>query len=94
MNFFEDMGIIFGYLWGKHRKESYLTVRSKHDRIDDKMEKTYQQIKDLYLKIDEKSGKTYAKIFYEKNRPEWYWLKSHVPKRIVDEIKKESDIVD
>ena len=94
MGFIENMGIVLGYVWGKHRKDTYPTVKSKHDRIDAKAEKIFQQIKDLYLKIEPKSGKTYAKIYKERNRPEWYWLISHVPQRIVDEIKQESDIVD
>ena len=93
MGFIEDAGIILGYLWGKKRRE-YPTTDAKHSKIDSKTAQIFEKIEDLYLQVDKESGETYAKIFHDKNTPEWYWLLNHVPKRIVDRIKEQSKITD
>ena len=93
MGFMEEIGTALGYMWSKKRRE-YPTIDAKHQRIDDRANKIFEKIQNLFLKVDEESGQTYAKIFHDKNRPEWYWLLNHVPKRIVDQIKKESGITD
>ena len=98
-NFWEEMGKALGYWWHKKRKSSIPTYAAKHAKIDAHTEKLYKDVEELYSQIykkagDKDSGKTYAKIFYEKNRPEWYWLITHVPKDIVDRIKQASGIED
>jgi len=93
MGFMQEIGAALGYLWGKHRSE-YPTIAAKHQKIDDKANQIFQKVEELFLKVDDETGETYAKIFHDKNRPEWYWLLNHVPKRIVDKIKKQSGITD
>ena len=93
MGFLEDIGAALGYVWGKKRRE-YPKIDAKHAKIDSKTADIFEKVEELYLRIDKDSGQTYAKIFHDRNRPEWYWLINHVPKRIVDRIKKESGIED
>ena len=93
-SFFEEMGKALGYWWHKKRKSSIPTYASKHAKIDTHTEKLHKDVEELYTQVDKKTGKTYAKLFYEKNRPEWYWLITHMPKDIVDRIKQASGIED
>jgi len=94
MGFVEEIGKALGYYWSKKRKAASQTANQKHSRITSKFDDMKEKVEELYLRTDPKSGKTMAKIFWELNRPEWYWLETHMPKEIVDHIKRKSNIPD